>query len=48
MNLVRLLLRSARSLPERPALAVGKRMVSSYGELVNYGKVLKTELRRAL
>jgi long-chain acyl-CoA synthetase len=33
MNLVHLLLRSARSLPDRPALAVGKRPVRSYREM---------------
>src|SRR5258706_11502309 len=33
MNLVHLLLRSARWQPDRPALAVGKRAVRSYGEL---------------
>jgi long-chain acyl-CoA synthetase len=33
MNLVQLLLRSARWLPDRPALAIGKRVVRSYGEM---------------
>jgi long-chain acyl-CoA synthetase len=33
MNLAQLLLRSARWLPERPALAVGKTAVRSYGEM---------------
>jgi long-chain acyl-CoA synthetase len=33
MNLVHLLLRSARWLPERPALAQGRRVVRSYGEM---------------
>ena len=33
MNLVHLLLRSARWLPERPALAVGRRAVRSYGQM---------------
>src|SRR3954452_18556116 len=33
MNLVHLLLRSARRLPDRPALAVGKRVVRTYREL---------------
>jgi len=33
MNLVHLLLRTARWLPEQPALAVGKRPVRSYGEM---------------
>src|SRR5262245_60436535 len=35
MNLVHLLLRSARSLPERPALAIGKRPVRTYGEMAS-------------
>ena len=35
MNLVHLLLRSARSLPERPALAIGKRVVRTYGEMAS-------------
>ncbi len=35
MNLVHLLLRSARSLPDRPALAVGKRPVRSYREMAS-------------
>jgi long-chain acyl-CoA synthetase len=35
MNLVHLLLRSARWLPERPALAVGKRPVRTYRELAS-------------
>src|SRR5687768_17288161 len=33
MNLVHLLLRSARSQPDRPALAVGKRPVRTYREM---------------
>ena len=33
MNLVHLLLRSARWLPDRPALALGKRAVRTYGEM---------------
>src|SRR5258707_10332375 len=33
MNLVHLLLRNARSQPERPALAVGTKVVLTYGEL---------------
>jgi long-chain acyl-CoA synthetase len=33
MNLVHLLLQSARSLPERPALAVGKQPVRSYAQM---------------
>jgi long-chain acyl-CoA synthetase len=35
MNLVHLLLRSARWLPERPALAHGRRVVRSYGEMAS-------------
>ena len=35
MNLVHLLLRSARWLPERPALASGRRVVRSYGEMAS-------------
>ncbi len=35
MNLAHLLLRSARSLPDRPALAVGKRPVRSYREMAS-------------
>jgi len=35
MNLVHLLLRSARSLPERPALALGKRPVRTYREMAS-------------
>ena len=35
MNLVQLLLRTARWLPERPALAVGKTKVRTYRELAN-------------
>jgi len=35
MNLVHLLLRSARWLPERPALAIGRRAVRSYGEMAS-------------
>ena len=35
MNLVHLLLRSARWLPERPALATGRRVVRSYGEMAS-------------
>src|SRR3954471_229407 len=33
MNLAHLLLRTARSQPERPALAVGRKVVRTYGEL---------------
>jgi long-chain acyl-CoA synthetase len=35
MNLVHLLLRSARWLPERPALALGRRTVRTYGEMAS-------------
>ena len=35
MNLIHLLLRSARWLPERPALALGKRTVRSYAEMAS-------------
>ena len=35
MNLVHLLLRSARWLPARPALAVGRRAVRSYGQMAS-------------
>ena len=35
MNLVHLLLRNARWLPERPALAHGRRVVRSYGEMAS-------------
>ncbi len=35
MNLVHLLLRSARSLPDRPALAVGRQPVRSYREMAS-------------
>jgi acyl-CoA synthetase (AMP-forming)/AMP-acid ligase II len=35
MNLVHLLLRSARSLPERPAQAIGKRPVRTYGQMAS-------------
>ena len=43
MNLVHLLLRSARWLPERPALATGRRVVRSYGEMAS--RVAKTRFR---
>ena len=33
MNIAQLLLQSARRLPDRPALAVGETVVSSYGTL---------------
>jgi long-chain acyl-CoA synthetase len=52
MNLVHLLLRSARSLPERPALAIGRRPVRTYGEMASRvaklgcGFLKKLNLRR--
>jgi long-chain acyl-CoA synthetase len=56
MNLVHLLLRSARSQPDRPALAVGSRVVRTYGEMAArvvslsafFGKTLKPGERIAL
>jgi long-chain acyl-CoA synthetase len=39
LNLAHLLLQSARRIPDRPALAVGKKVVSTYGELAS--RVLK-------
>ena len=43
MNLVHLLLRSARWLPAQPALAVGKTVVRTYGELADRtGKLAKS------
>ena len=46
MNLAHLLLRSARWLPERPALAVGKHAVLSYRELASRISRLGFSLRR--
>src|SRR5687768_6400718 len=48
MNLVNLLLRSARSVPERPALAVGKRPVRTYGEMATRVSRLASGLVRKL
>jgi len=48
MNLAHLLLRSARSLPERPALAVGRRVVRSYSELASRVSRLSRSLNRML
>src|SRR4051794_2882621 len=48
MNLAHLLLRSARWLPERPALAVGKRTVRSYAELASRVSRLSFSLRKKL
>jgi long-chain acyl-CoA synthetase len=45
MNLVHLLLRSARSLPDRPALAVGKRPVRTYREMASRVAGLASGLR---
>ncbi|HEU4922980.1 MAG TPA: long-chain fatty acid--CoA ligase [Burkholderiales bacterium] len=44
MNLVHLLLRSARWLPERPALAVGKRPVRTYREMASRVAGISTSL----
>jgi long-chain acyl-CoA synthetase len=46
MNLVHLLLRSARWLPDRPALAVGKRPVRSYREMASRVARLASGLTR--
>jgi acyl-CoA synthetase (AMP-forming)/AMP-acid ligase II len=48
VNLVHLLLRSARWLPERPALAHGTRTVLSYGELARRVSQLGFSLRHKL
>ncbi len=48
MNLAHLLLRSARRLPDRPALAVGKRAVRSYGELASRVARLAASLGKRL
>ena len=48
MNLVQLLLRSARWHPERPALALGKRQVRSYGEMARRVSRLATGLSTKL
>ncbi|MGH8749607.1 MAG: AMP-binding protein, partial [Burkholderiales bacterium] len=45
MNLVHFLLRSARWLPGQPALAVGKTVVRSYGELADRSARLSNALR---
>jgi long-chain acyl-CoA synthetase len=45
MNLVHLLLRSARSLPDRPALAVGKRPIRTYREMASRVAGLASGLR---
>jgi long-chain acyl-CoA synthetase len=48
MNLAHLLLRSARWLPERPALAVGRRVVRSYGEMASRVARLASGFRQKL
>jgi long-chain acyl-CoA synthetase len=48
MNLVHLLLRSARSLPERPALAIGKRPVRTYREMASRVAKLSSGLVKKL
>ena len=48
MNLAHLLLRSARFLPERPALAVGKTPLRSYREMAARVSRLSSGLRRKL
>jgi long-chain acyl-CoA synthetase len=48
MNLVHLLLRSARSLPERPALALGKTPVRSYREMARRVARLASGLKNKL
>src|ERR671922_3109068 len=48
MNQVELLLRTARWLPERPALAVGKQVVRSYRELASRVASLAAGLRQKL
>jgi long-chain acyl-CoA synthetase len=48
MNLVHLLLRSARWLPERPALAHGRRVVRSYGEMATRVAKLASGLSQKL
>ena len=48
MNLVHLLLRSARWLPDQPAIAVGKRPLLTYGELASRVCRLSAGLKRKL
>ncbi len=48
MNLVHLLLRSARWLPERPALAIGRRVVRSYGDMASRVAQLASGFRTKL
>jgi long-chain acyl-CoA synthetase len=48
MNLVHLLLRTARWLPDRPALAVGQRVVRNYGDMASRVARLATGFSRKL
>jgi long-chain acyl-CoA synthetase len=48
MNLVHLLLRTARWLPDRPALAVGRRVVRNYGEMASRVAALAAGFSRKL
>ncbi len=48
MNLVHLLLRSARWLPDRPALALGKTPVRTYGEMASRVARLASGLNKKL
>ena len=48
MNLVHLLLRSARWLPEQPAIALGARPLLTYGELAHRASRLSSGLRSKL
>jgi len=48
MNLAHLLLRSARWLPDRPALALGRRVVRSYGEMASRVSRLSSGLKKKL
>ncbi|HWA38361.1 MAG TPA: AMP-binding protein, partial [Burkholderiales bacterium] len=48
MNLVHLLLRSARTQPDRPALAVGRRVVRTYGAMASRVLGLSHSLRKTL
>jgi long-chain acyl-CoA synthetase len=48
MNLVHLLLRSARWQPERPALAIGRRTVRSYGEMATRVEKLASGFKQKL
>jgi len=48
MNLVHLLLNAARRQPQRPALALGKTAVSSYGDLASRVQRLSSGMRDKL